>query len=252
MKKILILTLFPYISICGQLNWQKGGNGPAGSGQTTIGSNASWNAPLQLMTNGQIRLHINSNIGNAGFIGVGTTNPQFRLHVDADNTGFATAQGWRKGILLSNDGALMWQGSPSPGGTPGTPWNYFMAHASNSPLGDFYQGMSQGIGSNAPVVYSSKVYASGNFNNNPQGTAHFFKHVLVEESGFERRVGINTTTPARVMEVRSNLTTAPQVRITTTNNQFSEIQTLTTGNYVAVAQCRKSRCKCACRYQSYP
>jgi hypothetical protein len=206
----------------------KGGNNPSAN-PFIIGSNT--NDPIGFETNNIQRMTIlGGGPTDGGFIGINTNNPQFRLHINADNTGLATSQGWRKGILLSNDGALMWQGNPSPGGSTGTSWNYFMAHASNSPVGDFYQGMSQGIGSSAPVVYSSKVYASGNFNNNPQGTAHFFKHVLVEESGFERRVGINTTTPARVMEVRSNLTTAPQVRITTTNNQFSEIQTLTTGN----------------------
>jgi hypothetical protein len=130
------------------------------------------NQPLNFRTNNIQRMTIlGGGPTDGGFIGINTNNPQFRLHINADNTGFATAQGWRKGILLSNDGALMWQGNPSPGGSTGTSWNYFMAHASNSPVGDFYQGMSQGIGSNAPVVYSSKVYASSNFNNNPQGTA---------------------------------------------------------------------------------
>lgn len=97
MKKITItgVCLLAGLTINAQVNWQKGGNGIAGGAQTTIGTNASWNAPFQLMTNGNIRMHINPNgtvypgttIPTGGYIGIGAdpTDVRSRLTITGTN-----------------------------------------------------------------------------------------------------------------------------------------------------------------------
>lgn len=81
------------ISSFAQINWQKGGNGNFPFfAQPIIGTNATWNAPLNFVTNGVQRVKImpfgttNADgrvaIGNnlaAGFI------PQVRLHLHHDD-----------------------------------------------------------------------------------------------------------------------------------------------------------------------
>lgn len=73
--------------------WKKGGN-PLGSfGVTTIGTNNTWNAPFQLITNGNIRMHINNGATGTldGRVGIGnnlpsTFVPRSRVHLHENAT----------------------------------------------------------------------------------------------------------------------------------------------------------------------
>ncbi|WP_341903170.1 tail fiber domain-containing protein [Fluviicola taffensis] len=224
MKKKL-LGLISLIT-CFQFTYSQSTNGTGANSYVTtryLGWDFSNGAnPLFFKTNAITRMSINGATGaTAGFVGINTTNPLFRLHVTG--TGVATGQGWTKGILLSNSAALMWEGSPYTGR------NYFMAHSSASPTGDFYQGYSEGIGASATVNYASKVYVTSPFPG-PLASTQIFKWLVVQQDGYERRVGVNTINPFRVTEIKSNLTIDPQLRITTNNNAWVDFQTLTTGN----------------------
>jgi len=212
------------ISTFAQLNWQKGGNnaGPPGS-QPIIGTNATWNAPLLFHTNGVQRIRINENTGfTSGFVGIGTNNPLFQLHVVGNQV--ATGQGWTRGILMSNESALMWQGAPN------TNLNYFMGHSSSIPNGNFYQGYAAGIGSGAPVTYSSTVFVGSNPSNGPNASTQIFKWLFVAEDGFERRLGVNTLNPARTTEIKSNISANWQLRLTHNNDAWVDFQARNTGN----------------------
>ncbi|MGM0479356.1 MAG: tail fiber domain-containing protein [Bacteroidota bacterium] len=100
MKKILIYSLFlgtSFSTMHAQLNWRKGGNNFNPNTQTTIGTNAQWNAPFQLMTNNDIRMHINENntfyqgiVPTSGFIGIGDdpTDVRSRLTITGTNNTF--------------------------------------------------------------------------------------------------------------------------------------------------------------------
>lgn len=223
MKKIFIafLVLLCPINIFSQSSSATNTYNPG----NFLGYNASNGSnPLFIKTNNVTRMTINGATGaTAGFVGINTVNPLFQVHVTG--TGTANAQGWTRGVLLSNSAALMWEGAPNTGR------NYFMAHSSASPLGDFYQGYSEGMGASASVTYASKVYvtSTGIFSG-PLASTHIFKWLVVQENNFERRFAVNTLTPTRIAEIKSNMSTAPQLRITTNNNAWADFQTLTTGN----------------------
>jgi hypothetical protein len=139
MKKILISVCLLLASMtCSQEYWRKGGNNrtpPAAP--PTIGTNFFWNQPFQLMTQGQIRMHINqtgtvaNGTNTSSFIGIGTFNPFSPVHVVGNQV--ANAQGWRRGITLSNDAVLQWDAGAGSG--------FFMAHPSSSPNGNWYAGV---------------------------------------------------------------------------------------------------------------
>lgn len=155
-------------------NWLTNGNNVT-AGQFLGSIN---NQPLLFRTANVTRMRINPNTGaTSGFVGINTNNPAFMLSVRGE--GVATSQGWTRGLLLENDGAIMWRGNPSSGGTPGTPWNFFMAHASNNPVGDFYEGKSFGIGSNAIVDYTRKVFASSAPASGVIGSTQIFKDLYI-------------------------------------------------------------------------
>jgi len=75
------------------------------------GGYLGWNAfsaanPLTIRTNNLARMYINGDIGlTSGFVGIGTTNPQFRLHIEGSQV--ATGSGWTRAIMISNDGQMI-------------------------------------------------------------------------------------------------------------------------------------------------
>ncbi len=90
MKKLLLIacitgTTFSSIS---QLNWQKGGNSVAGGANSSLGTNATWNAPLLFQTFGVNRMVLQGGgTGNndgrmaLGNNLVGAFTPANRLHL---------------------------------------------------------------------------------------------------------------------------------------------------------------------------
>lgn len=115
MKNLQLILFTIAFLFCGsvqaQLNWQKGGNNANPPGSTpTLGTSVAYNAPIQFITHGVPRLHINEDIANNGFIGIGTnfTNPQSLLHMNAVNrnwlqftnntSGTGPADGFRIGL----------------------------------------------------------------------------------------------------------------------------------------------------------
>ncbi len=59
---IMVALLVTMISSFAQINWQKGGNGNIPLiAPSTIGTDATWNAPFRMMTFGQERMRINQN-----------------------------------------------------------------------------------------------------------------------------------------------------------------------------------------------
>ena len=229
MKNIKLIKLFIAVVIGTNSHSQVTFESNAYSGGRFLGfNNTNGTNPLFLRTNNITRMSINGATGvTEGFVGINTINPLFRLHVVG--SGAANSQGWSRGLLLSNSAALMWEGAPNTGR------HYFMAHSSSAPLGDFYQGYSEGMGAGAPVNYASKVYVTSGAPI-PLATTHIFKWLLVQETGFERKFGVNVTNPFRVAEIKSNMTPAPQLRLTTTNNAWADFQTLNTGNLVLLPQ----------------
>jgi hypothetical protein len=152
-------------------NWTINGNNNTNPTINYLGT--SNNFGLSIRTNGLERIRINENTGfTSGFVGIGTNNPLFQLHVVGNQV--ATGQGWTRGILMSNESALMWQGAPN------TNLNYFMGHSSSIPSGNFYQGYAAGIGSGAPVTYSSTVFVGSNLNKKPSLSEGFlFKNLIM-------------------------------------------------------------------------
>ena len=170
--------------------------------------------------------------GNAG-VGVGAAPPIYPFQVNG--TIDANAQGWNQGIVMTNNTALYWDGAPL------TNNDYFMAHASGTPLGDFYQGYSNGIGAAAAVNYASKVYVTNPPIYIPLASTQNFKNFLVQEDGSVRRVGVNVLDPARVIE--SFMATEPQLRLTqdpgavggsTATGVYTDFQT-TDGGHLNIA-----------------
>ena len=142
-------------------NWRINGNNNTNPINNFLGTTN--NQALSIRTNDTQRMHINANTGaTSGFVGINETNPLFPLHVQG--TGTATGSGWRRGIMMSNQSALMWRGDPF------TNRNYFMGHSSSGPAGNFYQGYADGIGAGAPVTIASTVFVTNNPSNGPDGS----------------------------------------------------------------------------------
>jgi hypothetical protein len=181
------------------------------------------NFGVSMRTNNITRMWVNGDIGlTSGFIGINNNNPQFRLHVTG--SGQATQQGWTRGILLSNEGALMWEGAPN------TNRNYFMGHSSSNPGGNFWQGFATGIGANAPVVYTQTVFVTTNPSNGPDGSTNIRKWLFVHEQNQENRLGVNTLAPFRTAEIRNTNSNNWQLRLTNQNDAWTDFQTRNTGN----------------------
>jgi hypothetical protein len=162
--------------------------------------------------------------------GIGTSNPQAPLHIIGD--GNANAQGWQKAIIMDKSAALIWKGSQN---------SYFMAYPSNTPFGDFYQGISAGIGTGAVVDYTAKVFGSNTPPAGiPKGTTQIFKNLLVTDIfGINKRsIGVNILVPKRSVDIVNNGNTNAdaQLRLTHTAHTnpnrgiWTDFQTTNTGN----------------------
>jgi hypothetical protein len=99
----------------------------------------------------------NMSLSPTGFLGIGTTAPSMPLHVIASPL-LANAQGWRRGIMLSDLSTLLWEGQNGN--------NFFMAHSSTNPTANFFEGRSTGVGQTAPVDYSRQVFVTTSPNAN--------------------------------------------------------------------------------------
>ena len=79
----VVFTLFLFSNISfAQLNWKKGGNNSTPAGNT-LGTDATNNTALAIITNGTTRMFMQNNTApTAGFIGIGNgfLTPQSRLH----------------------------------------------------------------------------------------------------------------------------------------------------------------------------
>jgi len=162
------------------------------------GGYLGWNTfsganPLTIRTNNVTRMHINGNIGTtSGFIGIGTTNPQAPMHILG--TVALNGQGWTRGLTLANGTAVNWEGSSA---------NFFMAHASSSPAGNWFAGSGTG----GAASYSSSVFVGSSLGtSNPLLSTLNFKNFLVHEPAFDRRLGVNTLSPQASAEFYSNTT----------------------------------------------
>ncbi|NUM49798.1 MAG: tail fiber domain-containing protein [Flavobacteriales bacterium] len=168
---------------------------------------------------------------NYKLVGIGTSSPQAPLHIIGD--GVANAQGWQKSIILDNNAALIWKGSQN---------SFFMAHPSNTPAGDFYQGISAGIGSGAAVTYTGKVFAANTPPAGvPQGSTQLYRNLIVldfDGGTTKRSLGVNILVPKRSADIVNNGNTAAdaQLRLTHTahNNPnrgiWTDFQTTNLGN----------------------
>lgn len=182
--------------------------------------------PLLFKTNGITRMQMNGfvsayGLSTAGFIGIGTSNPAAPLHIEGK--GIQNQQGWLRGLTLSNRAAIMWDG--------GTGKGFFMAHPSSNPNGNFYAGIADNLNSNSAVNYAFSVHVNQPIGSNPVGTMQFFKNVLVFDPVNERRMGVNTSTPQRALEI-SDAGASPadaQLRLTSTVNAYTDIRTSPSG-----------------------
>ncbi|MGM0479354.1 MAG: hypothetical protein ACQERC_09025 [Bacteroidota bacterium] len=141
LKQILVFMFSTFTITVYSQNWQFGGNNqlPQLNNPLNQRIGTQVNRPFRIITNNTERMHINANTGiTAGFVGINETNPLFPLHVQGSGT--ATGQGWSRGIMMSNQSALMWRGDPN------TNRNFFMGHSSSSPAGNFYQAFADGTG----------------------------------------------------------------------------------------------------------
>jgi hypothetical protein len=222
-NNILVTLLMGVLSITTVLSQSTFANN-AWTAPRFLGYNGSNGVnPLTIRTNNITRMHINGATGpvTAGFIGIGTTNPLAPMQIDGLVN--QNAQGWKRGIILGNSSTLLWDG--------GSGQSYFMAHPSTSPNGNWYAGSQNGLASSATVDYAMQVYVNDNLGTiNPLRSTQIFKNLLVEQAGFERRFGVNTLNPARDAEIKSNITQAPQLRLTATNSQWTDFETNIFGN----------------------
>lgn len=145
--KVATATLFTIYSslVIAQVNWQKNGNNAFG-GPPTLGTNGSWNAPLDFLTFGNPRMHINQNrnfdvgyfggnpfhtawylnnyagwgvLGAAsapnGFVGINTENPRTQLHIQGNQNCSSTLgsgfRPWmRTGVFMNEESNNMYVG----------------------------------------------------------------------------------------------------------------------------------------------
>ena len=101
MKKLLstfVLAIYS-LAMIAQTNWQKGGNtnfsAPPGL-PPTIGTDITWNSPLNFVTRGVQRMTILGGLPGGpttGFVGINTTSPAYQLDVTGEinlTTGVST------------------------------------------------------------------------------------------------------------------------------------------------------------------
>lgn len=188
------------------------------------GSNG--NKPLLFKNNGITHMWMNGyinayGVNTLGFIGIGTSTPAAPLHIQG--RGILNEQGWLRGLTLSNRAAIMWDG--------GTGKGFFMAHPSSSPNGNFYAGIADNLNVNSPVNYAYSVHVNQQLGSNPAGTVQFYKNVLLFDPANERRLGINTSTPQRALEVHDPGITASdaQLRLSSSSNAYTDIRTSPSG-----------------------
>lgn len=142
--RCILLTSVVCSTVYGQLQWQKGGNNILG-GPPTIGTDGTWNAPLDFLTLGNPRMHINeqlnfstpylgaggvylgwlnANYGGTygpmgvgfkpeGYIGINTSTPRTRLHIAGPTTA-GPGTGWRPwmstGVYMNEQSNNMYVG----------------------------------------------------------------------------------------------------------------------------------------------
>lgn len=223
----MVLSLIASQSFSQGNNWRINGNNNTTSGVNFLGTTN--NQALDFRTNGIQRIHINEQTPfTPGYVGINTNAPQFQLHVVG--AGIANNQDWTRGILISNDGALMWEGDPSSVPGTGTNWNFFMAHASNNPIGDFFEGRSDGIGQNAQVDYTRQVYVTTAPASGVIGSTRIIKDLYVQQDNNERRIGVNTLDPQATTEIANENTNNWQLRLTHQNNSWTDFKTRGSGN----------------------
>lgn len=131
-----VVLLSATLSSFSQNNWTINGNGNTTGATNFLGTTN--NEPINFRTNNTQRMIIQDGTApTAGYVGIGTNfnTPLFPLHVQADPNNTIT-NSWSPAILMSNEAALMWQAAPSASG------NFFMGFPSNTPLGDFWCGMT--------------------------------------------------------------------------------------------------------------
>ncbi len=182
--------------------------------------------PLLIKTNNITRMHFNGSTGGygvntSGFIGIGTSTPAAPLHIFG--SGSQNAMGWQRGITLSNAAALMFDGGGGSG--------FFMAHPSGTPLGNFYGGIGANLSSTASVNYAYSISVNSPIGMNPLASVDFYKNVIVYQTTFERKFGVNVLDPARVSEIYDGggAITDAQLRLSTSGNRWTDFRTTSSG-----------------------
>ena len=168
-----------------QQDWTKGGNNlsPLNS-VPTIGTDATWNSPLQLITHGIERMRITEN-GNVG-IGITTfPNAGIGLHVQSPMSSTFTTSGWNPTLVLTGhpgnpNPALIWNG--------GANHSYFIAHPSTNPAGDVWSGHVANLTGGATPTYSYRIFGNNDLAhqleapNRTLGTVQFFQNVVIQSN----------------------------------------------------------------------
>jgi hypothetical protein len=195
--------------------------------------------PLLIKTNNITRLHINGStagygVNTSGFMGLGISAPAAPLHIVGQ--GQQNAQGWTRGLTLTNQGTITWDGGGGQG--------FFMAHPSNNPGGNFYAGRVAGLNASDIVDYTYTISVNTQLGINPLGTVDFYKNVLVYDAANERRLAVNVLNPLRAAHFYdggSNNSTDAQLRLSSVSgdvdfrsSNLGQLHILPSGNKVAI------------------